>query len=79
MTIRYHGHIVGGKSDKGQDVSLRIEMGNVGYNGGFVMSSVYSDVRFEKLESMRVASHCIISRNPEEQVTSYLSKLKQMG
>jgi len=74
LTIRYHGHIVGGKSDKGQDVSLQIEMGNVGYNGGFVMSSVYSDVRFEKLESMRVASHCIISRNPEEQVTSYLSK-----
>jgi len=56
------------------DTSSRIETGNVGYNGGFVMSSVYSDVRFEKLESMRVASHCIISTNPEEQVTSYLSK-----
>ena len=33
---------------------------------------MYSEVRFEKLEAMRVASCCIISRNPEVQVASYL-------
>jgi len=38
------------------------------------MNSVYSDVRFEKLGVMRVASYCIISRNPEEEVISYLRK-----
>ncbi len=28
MTTRYHGYIIGDKSDKGQDAVLRVEMGN---------------------------------------------------
>jgi len=28
LTTRYHGHIIGDKSDKDQDAALRVEMGN---------------------------------------------------
>lgn len=28
MTTRYHGHIIGDKSDKDQNAALRVEMGN---------------------------------------------------
>ena len=38
------------------------------------MTNEYSEVRFETLKTMRVASCCIISRSPEEQVISYLDK-----
>jgi len=32
LTTRYHGYIIAGKSDKGQDAALRVEMGNSVYN-----------------------------------------------
>jgi len=33
LTTRYHGYTITGKSDEGQDASLRIEMGNPKLNG----------------------------------------------
>ena len=30
LTTRYHGYIIGGKSDEGQDAPPLVEMGNVG-------------------------------------------------
>ena len=36
------------------------------------MDGAFSDVRYETLETMRVASCCIISRSPEVQVTQFL-------
>jgi DNA gyrase inhibitor GyrI len=38
------------------------------------MNGTSGDMRFERLEAMRVASCCVISRNPEEEVVSYLRK-----
>jgi AraC-like DNA-binding protein/predicted transcriptional regulator YdeE len=40
--------------------------------GGPVMDGVFSDIRYESLKTMRVASSCIISLSPEVQVTQYL-------
>ena len=45
---------------------------NLQEEGGLVMGGVFSDVRHETLETMRVASCCIISRSPEGQVTQFL-------
>ena len=30
LKTRYHGYIIGDKSDEGQDAPSRVEMGNVG-------------------------------------------------
>ena len=32
LTTRCHGYIIGDNSDEGKDASLRVEMGNVGFN-----------------------------------------------
>jgi len=45
---------------------------NLQQKGGLAMNNVFGDVRFESLETMRVASCCIISKSPEVQVTLYL-------
>jgi AraC family transcriptional regulator len=42
-------------------------------SGGIQMENVYSDVRFETLDTMDVVSATVISRNPEEEVTSFLT------
>ncbi|MFC1920658.1 helix-turn-helix domain-containing protein [Chloroflexota bacterium] len=53
---------------------------NLQHEGGMVMDDILSDVRQETLKPMRVASCCIISKNPEEQVILYLSNwVKERG
>ncbi|HEX2946125.1 MAG TPA: helix-turn-helix domain-containing protein [Clostridia bacterium] len=48
--------------------------------GGKQMDSIFSDVRFENLDTMFVASAKVISANPEEEVVAFLNKwIKENG
>lgn len=47
---------------------------NINLYGGKQMDSIYSDVRFENLNTMFVASASVVSSNPEDEVIAFMTK-----
>lgn len=53
---------------------------NINTYGGMQMDSIFSDVRFENLDTMFVASAKVVSSNPEEEVITFLTEwIKENG